>query len=322
MKNKNFYKKVAQEIKKAKRIALCVHMFPDGDAIGSMIALALSLQRLKKNFTLFSPSELPGRFSFLPMHDRIRLKTVPGESFDLAVAIDCASKVQLGDLYRSVFKKAHQTIEIDHHTFRRSFAAISLVDKDASSVGEIVYFLLKFLNVKIERDMAVAMLVSIIVETGSFRLPSVRAETFRICADLLSLGIDYYKIIEKSYWSRTKAEAALLGLCFSRIKFFKKGKLAYSYVTLKDLRRWGARQEDIDPIADQIRMLKEVRAVILLREMPGRRWRVSLRSKGSIDVGRVAEEFGGGGHPDVSGCFIEKTKKEENRLIRRIGKLL
>ena len=322
VKNADSYKQVVKEIKKAKRIALCIHMFPDGDAIGSMVALALCLKKLKKQVWLFSPSPLPRRYSFLSEFDRIKLRAPEGVDFDLAIAVDCASKSQLGDFYPKVFKKSAVTIEIDHHTFRKRFARVSLLEKEASAVGEMIYHLAGLLNVEIDKDMAIAILVSIIVETGSFRLPSVRPETFRICADMIARGIDYYKIVEKSYWSRTKAEALLLGLCFSRIKFYKKGKLAYSYVTFNDMRRLGALQEDIDPIADQIRMLKSVKVVLLLREISAHRWRVSLRSKGTINVGLVAEEFGGGGHPDIAGCFIEKTVKEKNRLLKRLEQLL
>ena len=320
--NKDSYRRVAEAIKRAQRIALCVHMFPDGDAIGSMVALALCLKKLKKQICLFSPGALPKRYRFLPLYDKIRLKASLNESFDLSIAIDCASKLQLGDLYQSVFKKSPTTIDIDHHTSRKKFAQVSLVDKEAAAVGEIIYYLSRLLKIRIDRALAMAILVSIIVETGSFRLPSVGLKTFRICSDLISKGIDYYRVVEKSYWSRTRAEALLLGLCFSRIKFFKRGQLAYSYVTFNDLRRLGALQEDVDPIADQIRMLKNVKVVLLLREMPGLKWRVSLRSKGRINVGRVAEEFGGGGHPDVAGCFIDKSTKEKNRLSKRLKELL
>ncbi len=316
------YWRAAEALKRAKNIALCVHMYPDGDALGSMTALSLCLEKLKKRVTLFSPTELPHRYGFLPHYHRIRLKPARNEAFDLAVAIDCASYRQMGDLYESVFLRSAQTLEIDHHVFRKSFTDISLIDDHAAAVGEMVYCLSRFLKVKIDRDMAEAMLVSIIVETGSFRLPSVSVETFRICSDLITKGVDYYRVVEKSYWSRTKAEAKLLGLCLSRLKFLKGGALATSFVSIRDLRRLEAREEDVDPIADQIRTLKDVKIALLFREVEGKRWRVSLRSKGRINVGEVAREFGGGGHPDVAGCFLERKEKEKNRLISRLSQLL
>lgn len=315
---KALYQRVAKEFKKAKHIALCVHKFPDGDAIGSMIALALGLKKLKKKVSLFSPSAMPFRYSFLPLFRAVKTANRQMKSFDLAVAVDCASVFQLGSMFETVFKRSSTTIEIDHHVFRKSFTGISLIDREAAAVGEMVYHLLHYLKIPIDSDMASAMLISMIVETGSFRLPTVRSQTFSICADLISRGVDYYRIVERSYWTRTKEEAALLGLCFSRIKLYKQGKIAYTYVTLKDMRRLKAKDEDVDPIADQIRMLKKVKAVLLFREMEGHQWRVSLRSKGFVDIGRIAEEFGGGGHPDVAGCFLANNTVLKDKLIKRV----
>jgi len=145
---KTSYIKVAQAIKKAKKIALCIHMFPDGDAIGSMIALALALKHLRKRFYLYSPSELPHRYNFLPLYKHIKTSSKGREEFDLAIAIDCASHVQLGGFYKKIFGKAKQTVEIDHHVFREVFAGISLVDENAAAVGEIIYHLCRALGKK------------------------------------------------------------------------------------------------------------------------------------------------------------------------------
>ncbi|MDD5019698.1 MAG: bifunctional oligoribonuclease/PAP phosphatase NrnA [Candidatus Omnitrophica bacterium] len=316
------YRRVADAIRKARRIAIFVHMFPDGDALGSMAALAMGLKRLHKDVTLFSPSVLPRRYHFLPFYGSIRLKDAGRRSFDLAIALDCASRVQLGALYEKIFRPARQTIEIDHHAFRKPFARCRLIDERAAAVGEIIYDLIRMMGIPLDRRMAVCLLVSIIVETGSFRLPTISAKTFNICADLISRGVDYYDLVEKSYWSRTSQEAKLLGICFSRIRFFKHKRLAVTYVTAADLKRLAASEEDVDPIADQIRTLKDVKVVLLFREMTGGRWRVSLRSKGRVNVGLIAEEFGGGGHPDVAGCFIGRKKIEKDRLIKRTLKEL
>ncbi len=322
MAKRSDYIRVVQAIRKAKSIAFCIHMFPDGDAIGSMIALAQIAKKLHKKIYLFSPSPLPIRYRFLPLYSSIMTKAESFDGFDLAIAIDCASHVQLGAFYKKVFGVAKKTIEIDHHSFRERFADIALVDDKAAAVGEIVYRLSQLLGAKLDKALAIPLLVSIIVETGSFRLPTVGPQTFRICSQLISCGIDYYKIVEQSYWSRTRAEAMLLGLCFSRLKFLKNGKLALTVITFKDLRKLNARQEDVDPIADQIRTLRDVQVVLLFREMRGRKWRVSMRSKGSVNVGKIAEEFGGGGHPDVSGCYLSKKNNLDKKLINRVLSIL
>jgi len=316
------YKRTAGILKKAKRIALCVHMFPDGDALGSMVALALACRRLGKSVTLFSPGELPHRYRFLPLYRQIRTMAPRRGSFDVAVAIDCASHAQLGVMYEAVFRTAGTTVVIDHHLFRRSFTDVKLIVEEAAAVGEIIYDLMRHLGVAIDRRMAEAILVSIIVETGSFRLASVTRKTFAISADLLGRNIDYDKLVEQSYWSRTQAEARLLGLCFSRITFYKRGALAVSYITDADMKRLGGYPDDVDPIADQIRTLKDVKVVMLMRDMDGNRWRISLRSKGRINVGCVAEAFGGGGHADTAGCYMHRSPRDKRLLIRRLMKLL
>jgi len=316
------YTKVAGILKRARRVALCVHMFPDGDALGSMIALALACRKLGKSVTLFSPSPLPRRYGFLSLYRSIRTGGAVRGVFDVAVAVDCASPAQLGPFHQTVFRRARTTVVIDHHLFRRAFTDAALIAEDAAAVGEIIFTLVPRLGVRIDRRMAEAMLVSIIVETGSFRLPSVNKKTFTICADLVGRGLDYYKLVESSYWCRTEAEARLLGLCFSRIRSYKGDKVAVSYVTDRDLRRLGGDPEDVDPIADQIRTLRDVKVVMLMRDMDRHRWRISLRSKGRINVGRVAEAFGGGGHADVAGCYLKKSKADKHRIIRRLMALV
>jgi len=316
------FNKAAQILKRAQRIALCVHMFPDGDALGSMAALALVCRKMGKSVSLFSPDAPPQRYAFLPFYGAIRTAAPRRASFDAAVAVDCASHAQLGPLYEAVFRRAKTTVVIDHHRFRRSFADTALIVEEAAAVGEIIYDMVPCLGIALDRRMAEALLVSIIVETGSFRLPSVSRKTFMICADLLGRGVDYYKMVERSYWRRTGAEARLMGLCFSRIQFYKHGRVAVSYVTDKDMKRFGGTPDDVDPIADQIRTLKDVKVVALLRDMDRNRWRVSLRSKGRINVGRVAEALGGGGHADVAGCYLRKSPRDKRLLVRHLSALV
>jgi len=129
------YALVASAIKKSGRIALCIHQFPDGDAIGSMIGLALVLKKMGKEPMLFCPGELPHRYRFLPLYGEIKSSTSGPEKFDLAIAIDCASSAQLAQLYPQIFKEAKLTIEIDHHVFRQTFADIALIERKAAAVG-------------------------------------------------------------------------------------------------------------------------------------------------------------------------------------------
>jgi phosphoesterase RecJ-like protein len=313
---------VIREINRAASVAICVHMFPDGDAIGSMVALALALRSKGKRVALFSPNKPPKRYEFLSLYPKIHIGNKNGVRYDLAIAVDCASPEQLGALYGGLFKTARKTLEIDHHGFRKTFADLSFLDHEAAAVGEMIYALVKSMRLEISRSMAEAILISLIVETGSFRLPSVNKKTVEFCADLVGRGVNYYSLVQKSYWSRTRSEVYLLGLCLSRIKFYLGGRIAVSFVHAKDLRDFRGREEDIDPVIDQIRTLKSVLVAVFFREMKGRKWRVSLRSKERFNVGRVAELFGGGGHADVAGCYLPRTQRAKSDLMRELMRLI
>ena len=292
-------------------------MHADGDCLGSLSALGLTLIGMKKKVFLYSPGRVPHRYAFLPLHDRInegRLR----RSFDLAISVDCGDKHRLGHIYEDVFTKSRNIVEIDHHATRTDFGDIQLVDYDACSAGQIVYNLIRRLGVKMDKEIALGLLVSLIVETGSFRFPSVNAGTFKICSDLLKTGVNFNAITNACFWIKTASEVQLTGLCMTRIKFRLGGKIAYSSISQKDFRRFNGKDENIDAAADEIRAIKNIKAVVLFREFSPDAIRVSLRSKNSIDVGKVAKLFNGGGHYDVAGCYIQNNQRSKSTLLREV----
>ncbi|MFH1753925.1 MAG: DHHA1 domain-containing protein [Candidatus Omnitrophota bacterium] len=285
--------------------------------MGSLSALGIALTRIKKRVSLYSPGRIPHRYAFLPMHKRIN-RSGFRRSNDLAISVDCGDKNRLGHIYRDVFQKSLHIVEIDHHTTRIAFGDIQLVDYDACAAGEITYNLIRRLGIKIDKDIAVGLLVSLIVETASFRFPTVTSSTFGICSELLKTGVDFNKITNACYWIKTSAEVQLTGLCMARIKFLMNGKIAYSSISRRDFLRFKGKDENIDAAADEIRTIKNIKAVVLFRELNPKIIRVSLRSKKGVDVGRVAKMFSGGGHYDVAGCYIENTLKAKRELLRRV----
>jgi phosphoesterase RecJ-like protein len=214
------------------------------------------------------------------------------------------------------------TIEIDHHDFREPFAKMQYVDTNAAAVGELVYELLTQLKASIDQRIAENIITSLIVETNSFRLPSVTAKTFQICADLMCCGIDFQRITNTIYWARSRNAALLSSLCLSRSVFLQKGELAWSIITQRDLKRYKARKEDVDAVADEMRAIKDVKIAILFREEEKGKLRVSLRSKGKINVAALARKYYGGGHYDVAGCVISGGSKTQQRFIAEAKRLL
>lgn len=306
-------------IKRTKHIAISGHTNPDGDSIGSMLALGLGLQQLGKRVHMISHDGVPSHYRMLPGANRI----IPSlrESVDLAIAVDCGSKEMLGKTFPS-FAGAADILEIDHHDFRRPFGSIIMVDRDAASVGEIIFTLLNKLGVDITKPIAQNLLTSIIVETNSFRLPNTRPFTFEVCTDLIRRGVNFYKLVNTVFWSKRRSAALLSGICLSRCRFMKGGRLAWSIVGKSDFRSARGKSEDVDPVPDDMRAIDGVRIAVLFREIDSGMLRVSLRSKGRINVAEAAEYYNGGGHFDVAGCNIKNDPDAVHEFLKRVGRIL
>jgi bifunctional oligoribonuclease and PAP phosphatase NrnA len=304
--------KITQCIEESRSILISGHFNPDGDSIGSLLGLGLGLRQLGKKVYMISADDIPKRYRKLPGASKV-VKRVD-IAVDAAIAVDCGSKELLGETFKS-FLKAKKIIEIDHHQFRKPFGHIRLVDRRAAAVGELIYLVLENLGVTIGADIAKCLLTSIIVETNSFRLPSTNSRTFSLSASLMDKGINFYHLTEMVYWSKSRASLILSGICLGRTKFLKHQRIAYSSVTGADFKKTGACDEDVDAVASDMLSIEGVRVAIFFREKTKKFLRVSLRSKGKINIARVAEQFGGGGHFDSAGCYIDNTAKAISGLL-------
>ena len=311
-------KQAKQLIKSAKTVVIAGHINPDGDAIGSLLALGLGLKKIGKRVYMLDQDGVPKRYHFLPGASQVKKKAV--RNCDLAIAVDCSNKELLGKVY-TAFQTAKQTLAIDHHEFRRQFSDCQLVDPQAAAVGEMVYLLLNELKIPIDKSIALNILTSIIVETNSFRLPNVRPLTFKVCNYLLNLGVDYYQLADRVFWSQTRQTVVLTGICLARCKFLSRNRIAWSIVEKRDFNLAKGKDEDVDAVADQIRTIDDVKVVVLFREKDNNTLRISLRSKDKINVAAVAEQFNGGGHYDIAGCSIPNTKKAMRKLLKATEEL-
>jgi phosphoesterase RecJ-like protein len=312
-------KQAKEKILEAKSIAISGHINPDGDSIGSLLSLGLGIEQLGKKVYMVSCDGVPQVYRFLPSAGRIVRKI--RETPDLAISVDCSTKEILGKNF-AVFKKAKSILEIDHHEFRKPFGELRVVDYKASAVGELIYKLLKELDVVITKDIAQNILTSIIVETNSFRVPTIRAFTFEVCSRLMQVGIDLYKLAESVFWSRTKESVVLLGVCLARCKFISNGKIVWSIVRRSDMLKVKGKDEDADSIITDMNSIKGVKIAILFREKDKKTLRVSLRSKGKVNVGKLAESYGGGGHFDAAGCLVLNSKATIGEFLNSAKSLL
>jgi len=300
------------EIKKADSILISGHVNPDGDSLGSLLAMGLGLESLGKKVYMISCDGVPERYRRLPSAAKITRKI--SHPVDLAIAVDTSNKDILGRNYDS-FALASRVLEIDHHDFRRSFGDSCFIDNKAACVGELIYILLNRLKVKISNRIAQNLMTSIIVETNSFRLPSVRPFTFKVCTELIGKGINFYELVDTVFWSKRKESAILSGICLSRCKFLDGGRIAWSIIKKEDFSNNGGRDEDVDAVPDEMRAIKAVDVALLFREKDKSTLRVSMRSKNRINVASLAEQYGGGGHFDVAGCNIPNSHEAVEKVL-------
>lgn len=307
-------------IQKARTIAVVCHINPDGDTIGSMLSLSRGLKKLGKRTVEISYDGIPPQYLILAGAARVKKKLET--QVDLAITVDCNSPEMVGPVIENLRENAGSILAVDHHLIREPYEDIAFIDTEAAAVGEMVYLILKSLKVPVDRETARSILTSIIVETNSFRLPSVRAETFKICSELVGTGSRFNKLVEKIFWQKNKEAVILVGLCLSRCKFLARGRLAWTLVTRKDLELTGGKDRDVDVVPDEIRAISGVQITVVFREQDGGKIRVSLRSKKNINVGQFAKGYGGGGHSDVAGCIINNSSEDIKKFLNKAKKLL
>ncbi|MBP9733375.1 MAG: bifunctional oligoribonuclease/PAP phosphatase NrnA [Candidatus Omnitrophica bacterium] len=303
----------AQRILEADRILISSHVHPDGDTMGSLLALGLGLLSIDKSVVMVSPDGLPPRYRFLPGSELV-LDTWEGR-VDLAIAVDCGTIRQLGK-FGKLFESTRNTIQVDHHDFADVFGKLLVADPAAAAVGEIIYDLLKVLKVKITPMIATCLLTSIIVDTGAFRFANIRGRTFRICADLLDRGVDLKYLLEEAYWKKSETTVRLEAVSVNQMKFERNGRVVWSYVKHADFKRVNGLASDVDGVADDLRSIDGVKVAALMRENEEGGCRVSLRSEAGINVAKIAQVFGGGGHFNSAGCHMKNTKANRDKLVR------
>ena len=308
-------------IARANSVVISGHINPDGDSIGSLLGLGLGLEALGKRVIMLSPDGVPKKYRGLPGASRITSSVSSIKKADLAIAVDCSNKEILGRGFEA-FLRCGSILEIAHHDFRRPFGFVHLLDTKAAAVGEMIFRLLCRLGVKMNKNIAYNLLTSILVETNSFRLPNVKPATFLICSELVRCGIDFYDLTDTIFWSRSRESVILSGICMARCKFLSGGKITWSIIRKEDFEAIGGKDEDVDPVADEMRSIKGVKIAVLFRGTNNENLRVSLRSKNKINVAAIAESYFGGGHYDVAGCSIPNTRSAILGLLNKARNLL
>lgn len=306
---------ILEEINKAEKIVIITHENPDGDAIGSSLAMKLALKQLGKDADLIIP-EFQKTFEFLPGTDEVK-KESNIEEYDLAIALDCAS-IKLLNGFAKYFDSAKIKVAIDHHSSNTMFADYNYVDQDAPACAQLLLVVFGYFNIKVTKDIGTCILAGIITDTGGFRYEGVTADTFRFVAELCEKGIKISQVYNQVYASQTRAKFELHRIALNRLEFLEEGKIAFTYVTKADEKQVEAQNGDYDGIVENGRDIEGVEVSVFLRETD-KGIKVSLRSKSYVNVSEVAMMFGGGGHIRAAGCTIQGTiEQAKNQIINRV----
>jgi phosphoesterase RecJ-like protein len=291
---------IVDAIQQRRRFVVTSHSRPDGDSIGSEMAMAYALRALGKEAVVVNRDAAPGPIMAFPGVSTIEITDRVEGAFDAAIVMEC------GDLARTGVAgfDRYFVINIDHHPGNTSFGQINWFDSSAAACGEMVFELIQHLNVPLSLEIATHIYVAILTDTGSFHYSNISTRTFDICKQLLGAGVDPVLAARNVYDSNNMGRLKLFGAVLSAMQLDFTGRIAIVYLDHEMAREAGGTYEDTEGLINLPLTVKEIEAVVFFKQVEGDEYRVSMRSKGDIDIGAVAKKFGGGGHKNAAGCTV------------------
>jgi len=282
------------------RFVLSSHARPDGDSIGSQLALAFALIALGKSVVVVNKDPAPSPLQVFPGVADIVIADRADGDFDAAIILEC------GDLDRTGVTGLDRAllINIDHHPGNSGYGQLTWFDPNAAACGEMVYELVRALGVVLTVEIATHIYLAILTDTGAFHYSNITPKTFDICREMLEAGVDPVRVARDVYDSNNMGRLKLFGAVLSAMQIDRSGRIAIVYLDHKMAREAGGTYEDTEGLINLPLTVKEIEAVVFFKQIEGDDYRVSMRSKGDIDIGVVAKEFGGGGHKNAAGCTV------------------
>ncbi len=304
--------RIAETIRGCSRILISAHKSPDGDTLGSQLALLLALGKMHKTVTAHNLDPVPEIYQFLPHADRIKTGLPVQGRYDAYIVID-ADPPRTG-----LFDKQYPAdilINIDHHITNSREWPLTWLDPDASACGEMIYKLIQVLGVPIDRDIALCLYTAIFTDTGSFRYSNTTPESMKIAAEMLEAGADPWIVTENVYESFAYRRLKLLGAVLAGMERSGDGMIAWVVVSDELYHQTGTTAEDTDSFINFVRSVKGIEVAVLFRQTGESQYKLSLRSKGRIDLSGLAQSFGGGGHKNAAGGVMNGTLEEVKRTV-------
>src|SRR5215472_1129377 len=290
---------VLKQIEQRNAFLLTSHARPDGDAIGSLLALYQMLRQMGKSTQVVMSDAVPLIYGPLPYAEVILQRSnVPENAPEAAIILECDS------IHRTRLRglEGRFLINIDHHNSARNFADVNWIDANACAVGEMIYRLARAADVRVTPEMATCLYTAVLTDTGSFCYSGTDDHTFELALQLVRSGAKPVDIAHHVYFSNPTSKMRLLGTALSNLH--REGALAYMHISVAEMERSGGLEEDCEGLVNYALSIQGVEVALFFRELSDGRYRVSLRSKGQVNVATIAEQFGGGGHICASGCAV------------------
>ncbi|HSM02700.1 MAG TPA: bifunctional oligoribonuclease/PAP phosphatase NrnA [Acidimicrobiia bacterium] len=308
-------RKAAEAIGSADSLAITCHVSPDGDALGSALGLAHAARAVGKNaiVSFGTPFVVPPTLEFLDLAPLVPPKQFPEEP-EVMVVFDAGSFDRLVELGASA-KRAGTLVVVDHHVTNEGFGDVQVIDGSVAASGQLAVYLLDELGWEIDRTVATCLLTAIVTDTGRFQYSSTSPETLRVAARLVEAGARPEEIGQRVYESVAFAYLKAASIVLGRAELEEELSLVWSWIGHEDLSTTGARYEDLDGLIDDIRIAREAGVAVLLKQVD-KGWKVSLRSRGEVDVGAIAVAHGGGGHHNAAGFTAARPLEEIIESIR------
>jgi phosphoesterase RecJ-like protein len=311
---------ILEVLKKYETFLILSHVNPDGDALGSQLALYSLLSDLGKKALVVNSDPVPLAYRFLPNAGFFTQDIEHNTQFDVVLVLDCGNPDRTGAELAAKIHPKHALINIDHHRGNKRFGTLNLVDTRACATAELIFNIIESGNMEIGMDRAVCLYTGILTDTGSFKFSNTTAEAHRITARLIDEGVRPEQISESVYEVIPYQRAKLLGVALERLQLSEDGKIAWTSVTNAIYEQTGALSEDTEGIIDYIRSLRGVEVAVFLRELENGDFKVSLRSKGDLAVNVIASAFGGGGHRAAAGCTLSGSLEEvADKVFEALG---
>ena len=310
------YQKIITAIKTAKTPAVICHMRPDGDTLGS----ALALKAVMPNISVYCESVISSYYDILPDIKTVISAEIVPMAHDLLIAVDCGDSHRLGK-NKKAFLKHRNTINIDHHGTNESFAALNFVRPKVSSTGELVFNLIKDMGFALNKDAAECLYIAVCTDTGNFTQSNTSPESYLMAAELIKFNIDVSYLNRKLYSEMPYNKVKLLAKVLDGLKLYTYGKISLTDLSLKTLNEYGCKSCDTEGFVEYAINTEGVLIGILLTEIARNSYKASLRSRPGVDVSRPAAYFNGGGHKQASGCIISgKIEDVIDKLVFECSK--